>query len=518
MDVQPAEERANIRARLARLQAGGSPRLVDLFAGCGGMSVGFHRAGYEIAGGVEIDPQAARTHATNFFAAHDQETRERHATPQDITTYTPQQFMREVLGTGHDTPPGMMVDVIAGGPPCQAFARIGRAKLREIMQQPQAHLSDDRAGLYLRYLQYVAAFKPLAVVVENVPEIMNFGGQNVAEEIAGSLEEMGYRCKYTLLNSALYGVPQLRSRWFLIALHSALGIDPSFPAPTHYIEVPSGYMSAHAAALRLLIEDASSSRYCLPPVPSADLPGAVTTRQALDDLPRITAHLHGTMRRGPRKFDVLMGYRRKRALSEYARDMREWPGFESDRGVWDHVTRYLPRDHPIFRRMRPGDEYPRAHELAMQILEEALEEYQAEHGTRPAEGSEEYARLRAAHVPPYSVEKFPNKWWKLHGDQPSRTLTAHMGRDTYSHIHYDSGQARVLSVREAARLQSFPDGFTFTGSMNGAFRQIGNAVPPLQAYALALHVLNLLSQGVAPPTPAQENTTPAQPEPMLITV
>ena len=89
--------------------------------------------------------------------------------------------------------------------------------------------------------------------------------------------------------------------------------------------------------------------------------------------------------------------------------------------------------------------------------------------------------LRDAIVPPYDASKFPNKWRKMWRDQPARTLMAHLGKDSYSHIHYDSEQARTISVREAARLQSFPDGFVFCGTMNPAFRQIGNAVPPLMA-------------------------------------
>jgi DNA (cytosine-5)-methyltransferase 1 len=93
--------------------------------------------------------------------------------------------------------------------------------------------------------------------------------------------------------------------------------------------------------------------------------------------------------------------------------------------------------------------------------------------------------LKKAIVPPYPLGSFPNRWWKLRGDYPSRTLMAHIGKDTYSHIHYDSSQARVISVREAARLQSFPDGFRFCGAMNSAYRQIGNAVPPLLAQRLA---------------------------------
>nr|WP_278045735.1 DNA cytosine methyltransferase [Rhodocyclus gracilis] len=79
-------------------------------------------------------------------------------------------------------------------------------------------------------------------------------------------------------------------------------------------------------------------------------------------------------------------------------------------------------------------------------------------------------------------------------DQPARTLLAHLGKDSYSHIHYDSAQARTISVREAARLQSFPDGFRFSGTMNPAFRQIGNAVPPLLAKAIATHMMKTLRQ------------------------
>jgi DNA (cytosine-5)-methyltransferase 1 len=82
---------------------------------------------------------------------------------------------------------------------------------------------------------------------------------------------------------------------------------------------------------------------------------------------------------------------------------------------------------------------------------------------------------------------------------------AHIGKDTYSHIHWDSAQARTISVREAARLQGFPDGFVFEGTMNPAFRQIGNAVPPLMAAAIAevmLETLRLAAQRLVPPMAA----------------
>ena len=107
--------------------------------------------------------------------------------------------------------------MIVGGPPCQAFARVGRPKLREIDAHPQAFRHDPRARLYQEYLRYVEAFQPLAVLMENVPDVLNHGGQNIAEEICEVLEEKGYVCGYTLLNAAFYGVPQMRERMFLIA-------------------------------------------------------------------------------------------------------------------------------------------------------------------------------------------------------------------------------------------------------------------------------------------------------------
>src|SRR3972149_46962 len=107
-------------------------------------------------------------------------------------------------------------------------------------------------------------------------------------------------------------------------------------------------------------------------------------------------------------------------------------------------------------------------------------------------GKTSRAKLYRGMVPPDPVHNFPNRWWKLRSDFPARTLMAHIGKDTYSHIHYDSNQARVISVREAARLQSFPDGFVFCGTMNPAFRQIGNAVPPLMAKALGTTIAHAL--------------------------
>ena len=121
--------------------------------------------------------------------------------------------------------------MIVGGPPCQAFARVGRPKLREIDDHPRAFLRDPRARLYLEWLHYVTTCNPLAVLMENVPDALNHGGQNVAEETCEVLEDKGYVCGYTLLNAAYYGVPQMRERLFLIGYRREIANGVTFPNP-----------------------------------------------------------------------------------------------------------------------------------------------------------------------------------------------------------------------------------------------------------------------------------------------
>lgn len=471
---------AVIRKKIERLRRGEPPRVLDLFSGCGGISLGFHRAGFRIEAAVESDPHAAESHALNFHAGDS-----RHALARDILETEPSDLTAE-LGLGGVS---SAFDVVVGGPPCQAYARVGRAKLREIAEHPEAFRLDARANLYLRYLHYVSCTKPLAILMENVPDIMNFGGQNIVQEICEALEALGYRAGYTLVNAAFYGVPQYRDRVFLVAWRTELGVAPSFPTPTHGATLPAGYRGTRAVAFKLL--DLFDGTGFTPEARAiTDLPRTPSTLESLSDLPAITSHLDGTLKRGARRFTELARYRNVRKLNHYARLMREWPGFTAQDGVYDHVIRLLPRDTSIFRAMRHGDEYPAAHATAIRLYEAELRRREKREGR--ALGRTACETLRRSMVPPYPVDTFPNRWWKLRPDQPSRTLLAHLGKDSYTHIHYDSAQARTISVREAARLQSFPDGFVFSGTMNPAFRQIGNAVPPLLAWRFASHMRTLL--------------------------
>jgi DNA (cytosine-5)-methyltransferase 1 len=464
----------------------GAGRVLDLFAGCGGLSLGFQTSGFEILGGVEIDPLASATHGANFHPGAAQ-----HAVPHTVDT-EPRELLRAFGQEG-----SIQVDILVGGPPCQAFARVGRAKLRSESERRRGHkdhrawLQDPRAGLYAKYLDFVDKLRPTAILMENVPDVLNHGGQNVAEEVCEELERHGYDVAYTLLNAAHYGVPQMRERMFLVGYRREMRIGRiTWPAPTHHHELPRGYQGTRSCALRPIrsnadAEAAAPCHYVPMESTGAGLPHAVTAEQALADLPTIHAiELARTnqIRKGARRLGVASTYDTA-AGHPYANVMRKWPGFEVDE-VTAHVIRFLPRDFPIFRRMRPGDQYPEAVAHARRLLEQEL--LSMDHPPKP--GTAGYRQLEAAFVPPYDPHKFPNKWRKMEPDAPARTLMAHLGKDSYSHIHYDSRQARTISVREAARLQSFPDGFTFCGSMNAGLRQIGNAVPPLLAYALARHM------------------------------
>lgn len=473
-----------IRQKIQRLRAGAMPRVLDLFSGCGGISLGFQAAGYEIVAAVENDPDAARSHGLNFHHGED-----RHSIARDITATSPVDLAK-ALGLG---PASAAFDVIVGGPPCQAFARVGRSKLREIAEHPEAFRHDPRARLYIEYLTYVEACAPLAVVIENVPDMLNHGGHNLAAEIGEILAGRGYVVRYTLLNAAFYGVPQMRERMILIAIREELADDVDFPTPTHWIDLPSGYQGSRAVALKLatggdlLSVVTGPSAYKPAPIADDSLPNAITTEQAISDLPEILARellATGDLRRGTRRLDVMLPYGGHNRQHDYVKAMRRWPGFEGIAHVRDHVIRYLPRDYRIFAGLQPGDQYPQAHLYALSLFEAELRRLERE-GQRPAENSDAWDALKAAYVPPYDAGKFPNKWRKMEAGTPARTLLAHLGKDGYSHIHYDSRQARPISVREAARLQSFPDGFRFAGTMNPAFRQIGNAVPPLLARAVA---------------------------------
>ncbi|SCB30726.1 DNA cytosine methyltransferase [Rhizobium multihospitium] len=483
-----ASERSELwRSKALRLGTGAAPRVLEICSGCGGLSLGLASAGFELSAHVEIDPEAAASYALNFGG--DREPDDPWSRSRDMVDSSADEIVSELkLGT----PTGESFDILAAGLPCQAFARIGRSKLRAVAGKEDAFQTDPRAALYRRFLDYVRDTQPLAIIIENVPDILNFGGHNVPEEICSTLDEVGYRTAYTILNAAYFGVPQVRERLFIIAIAETLQVDPLFPDPTHFLDLPRGYESSRRVALKHV--DTGSPHFHGVHRPSETLPSAVGVQVALGDLPEIHEHRHAPRAMRRRRLDDMLPYRMPvDRLSDYARLMRHWPGFSTGSASGGHLVRITPRDFPIFEALPHGADYPQARKLAESMFRSAA----LQKGfSNIDEGSEQWEALWNSIVPPYDPGKFPNKWWKLEPAKPSRTLTAHIGKDTYSHIHYDSGQSRTISVREAARLQSFPDGFRFAGAMNAAFRQVGNAVPPLLGKAVAMALKQQIDSGL----------------------
>jgi DNA (cytosine-5)-methyltransferase 1 len=464
-------------------------RVVDLFAGAGGLALGFKAAGCEITAAVDADAVAGETYRRNL--AHLQAGCPPLVLAGEKYSLEDVEFLRRLDLASPD--------ILVGGPPCQAFSRLGRGKLDSLSEE--GFEGDPRNELYRGFLAMLSHWRPRAVVMENVPGMLSVKGVNYADRVAREVAAVGYRVGYAVLNAVWYGVPQFRERIFFLGFRDDLGIGPVAPPGTHRVALPEGYRRPQDGQQLTLFEGTGWQdhegelpvRFIPNPLP------AVTVGDALDDLPSLTDHLAGKgLPRGdfrqPSEYRFPPG-------SGYARLMREWPGFPVSVGVIDHVVRRTPRDYETFRRMRPGDRYPDAYRIASGRFEEELTRLRGT-GQAPEEGSDAWTALRARFVSPYPVTIFEDKWRKLIPDQPSWTVPAHLAKDSYSHIHYDSGQARMISVREAARIQSFPDGFLFAGNMGNCFRQIGNAVPPLLAWAIAASVLRLLGfDAVSPPGP-----------------
>jgi DNA (cytosine-5)-methyltransferase 1 len=446
-----SQRRSDTRRKVTR------PTVLDLFSGCGGLTWGFVDAGFKAIGGIETDADAIQSYAENFHRGKPDFAR-----PCNITESSPEEALK-MFGVTPDE-----IHAIVGGPPCPAFAHIGRAKLAQVNDNdPDAYLKDPRAQLWHQYLKWVDYIRPPVLLMENVPGILNWGGTNVGDQICEHLQGHDYVPVYALLNSANYGVPQSRLRFFLVATRKDLIPDGFvFPEETHAYTTPSANQQA---MLRGDDYRRVARRSLRPKQP-------VSVENALDDLPEIDA-----------SFDV---YKRdstppapyqNAGLHPYAKSMRtSTPG--NPQLHTTHTRLVTKRDLRIFKRMQEGDIYPDALAIATDIYVKECEQ-------NPGAVID-----KRDFVPPYDANKYKDKWWKLNSKEPSKTIMAHLAKDGYSHIHYR--QPRMLSVREAARLQSFPDDFIFRGSMTSAFRQIGNAVPPRMAQALAAQILKLLKSSL----------------------
>lgn len=369
------------------------PIVLDLFAGAGGMSLGFQMAGYNIALGVEKEELPYKTYCHNFG------DHECHLV--DIADiFNPEAFIREY---------GLQkVDVIIGGPPCQGFSRVGRGKIRSLLNGSSS-IHDPRNQYYKEFIRFVQELQPLYFVMENVPDMKYYadGEGLLLNHALRAFEEAGYKAKAQVLQADHYGVPQARKRLFVIG--NRLGEEITEPIKTHEVT-------------------------------------PITVWQAISDLP-IIPHNHQNDE---------IPYTPRCELNEYQQLMRQG----SDDCLFNHQTRrHNEQDLAAFTWLQEGGKY--------------------------FELPQEFKR--------YRDDIFKDKYRKLHRDQPSWTIEAHIGKDSYRYIYPtrkgEPEPPRTILVREAARLQSFPDRFRFIGPFTRQFQQLGNAVPPLLAKAIAESIL-----------------------------
>lgn len=445
-------------------------KVIDLFSGCGGFSYGFMKAGYDIYTGIDIEESAVHTASHNL---HWKNGINRDHVCGDVKTFNVNSLKENMQGDDV---------VVIGGPPCQAYSQIGRAKLRSLGED-RIHTNDARGYLFQDFLKVSLELKAKVIVMENVLESVNYDGMNVPQLVSEILEESGYSAKWTVLNAANYGVPQLRERVFMIAVKDGEVTEHVLPKPTHRpIE------NKVTPGVKRSRKFTAYSNFLPAPIPDDALPAWVTVEDSISDLPSLFANAKMKYKLNPINLEIPYN---SRPLNHYQEIMR----LANDKaGVSGHAFRRTARDFQIFERMAEGDNYHGASMIAEDILESQCRLYDIPMDS----GNAEYIKLRKKIVPPYSREKFLSKWQRLKRNQPSHTLVAHLSTDTYSHIH--PWEPRGISVREAARIQSFPDDFVFPVKMGDAFKQIGNAVPPLLSYAIANQIkesFSLSASGIA---------------------
>jgi DNA (cytosine-5)-methyltransferase 1 len=385
---------------------GNRPICIDLFAGAGGLALGFEQAGFDVAAAVEYDPIHAAIHKLNFPEAQ--------VICQDVRELSGDEI-RKRAGLG-----ARSIDVVVGGPPCQGFSLIGHRVLE-----------DPRNELVFHYLRLAIELRPKTFVFENVAGMATGAHHKLLEELFQRFEASGYKVRlpYRILNASHYGVPQDRRRLILLGARRGARL-PKYPDPRTAPPNGKGQRSAE------LVEG---------------LKATPTVWDAIGDLPDIE------------QFDRLSN-------DDVMEPVKYGRG--SSYGL---QLRGEERDLTDFSYRRAAD-------------------WRGLSGCLRAEHTEE-SRRRFTNTAPGAVEPI-SRFLRLNPDGLCNTLRAGTATDRGAFtsprpIH--PTLARCISVREAARLHSYPDWFRFHKTIWHGFRQIGNSVPPLLGRAIGESIVEALA-------------------------
>lgn len=346
---------------------------VDLFSGAGGLSKGFLDAGYDVVLGVDFDDAALKTFKANHGNSE--------AMKLDLFI---KESTNEIVEFLKDK--GIeRLDVLIGGPPCQGFSIAG-----------PRDMNDERNRLYLAMVELADKLKPRAILLENVPGMIQTNNGIGAERVKSDFAAIGYNMEAELLYAPNYGIPQIRKRVFFVGLKDSMQRF-EFPEPL-----------------------VSEEDY-------------ITCEEAICDLPPLQTE-SGEIIYGDEVQDYIC-----EPMNDYQKKMRA-----NSREVHNHIGSIpIEKTKKMISLVPEGKNYKSL--------------------------PDEYRKLY----------KYHEALTRYHSKKPSLTInTGHR-----SHFHYKWN--RIPTVRESARLQSFPDDFIFFGNKSEQYRQVGNAVPPILGYVIA---------------------------------
>ena len=398
---------------------------IDLFAGAGGLSEGFLNEGYESIVHVEIDENACKTLKTRLI--YHKLKKQNNLKPYNeyllgkieredfLNKYSDTHIERSIINKpiGEENPyifseidkilNGSEVDLIIGGPPCQAYSLVGRARDKNKMK------NDPRNHLYKEYAKFLKKYNPKVFVFENVMGLITAEEGKYFKNMKAYFKRVGYNLDYTIQNSENFGVLQSRKRIILIGWRKGLEFE--------YPEFNNQKQS-------------------------------FTIKDLLSDLKKIEPgnkiHIH-----------------------KYSSEPNDYLKIAGIRDEESFVTQHIARPH---------------NKRDLMIYKIAINKW-----------LKNKERLKYPDLPEElkthkNQKSFTDRYKVVDPNGISHTMVAHISKDGHHYIYPDSKQIRSLSVREAARIQSFPDSYYFEGGRTAAFRQIGNAVPPLMAKEIALQI------------------------------
>lgn len=405
---------------------------IDIFAGAGGLSEGFLRKGFSPIAFVEKDPNACNTLKTRLAYYYLKKTGklniytdylQNKLTRNSFYNYIPCRLLNKVINEDITNDSIQLIfekidliikkdkiDIIIGGPPCQAYSIAGRNRMGNKVKK------DNRNYLFKYYIKFLKRYTPHMFIFENVTGLLSANKGRYFKEMISGFKNLGYNISYKILNAADYGVLQNRKRVFIVGTKNIKKFI--FPDPT------------------------------------PDLISGFTLKDLFYDLPEA----------------VIDSNKKPFFYTKAENDYLKKTNIRNDLAFTTlHFTRPVNKNDKKIYKLAIKAFMAKGRQLKYPELPEHLKTHK-------------------------NHSSFIDRFKVLNVDGISHTIVSHLSKDGHHYIYPDYDNPRSLSVREAARIQSFPDDYFFEGSMTSCFQQIGNAVPVLLSQAIAKQIKQYLNK------------------------